>query len=122
MSPGERWEEGRMDIQDAAAEGVHRLGPEDPHEPGKRDVVDPFRLQHLSKRMVVRRSVRVRCGIKDDGHHVPRSGSLKCERVVPVRDHENDPGSHDRIVQERLEIGPPARGQHRHSRFHARTV
>ncbi len=109
-----------MDVQYAATEGVHDLRPDDPHEPGQRDAVDAFRLQKLSKRVVVRRVVGMRFGIQDDSLHVPRSRSLQCERVGPVRDHENDPGSDDRIVKERLEIGPPAGGQHRHLRLHAR--
>jgi RHS repeat-associated protein len=111
-----------MDVQDAAAVGVHDLRPDDPHEPGQRDAVDAFRLQHLSKREGVRRAVGVSCGIQDDSLHIPRSRSLQCERVGPVRDHENDPRSDHGIVQERLEGRPPSGGQHRHPRLHARTV
>jgi hypothetical protein len=107
-----------MDVQDPVAERPHELGTRDPHVTREHDEVDRSLAQDLDERVVERGSILGARRI--DVHRLDRPGPRTLERlrITSITDCEDHPPADDRIVQQRLQVGPRSRGEDGHPSGH----
>ena len=114
LQPGERRQQRRMDVDEAAVEAAHEGGAEDAHEAGQRDDVGAVALDALGERVVEVLAVRERAVIDDLGGDAALAREREPAGVGAIADHGGDvrvpvivgAGAHDR-----LHVGAAARDE-----------
>jgi len=118
VGAGERRKQRGVHVQDSLIEGTHELGSEDPHVTGKEDELDPLSFEHPREPTVPVSPSSVVVGVHRHRLDVPGSCPLQRNSPRLIRHDHLDPGTDERIVQERLKVRAGARGEHRDPRIH----
>ena len=90
MGPGERWQEGRMDVEDPAAVTPDEDGREDPHEAREADEAHAVRLAEPDKGALKTSARRVGPWVDDARAHTGPAGPFERPGVGPVADDDRD--------------------------------
>ena len=77
VGAGKRRQQGRMDIENPAAEAAHEDGRENPHEPGQAHQLDAVRLEQTDEGGLVAGSRRVLRGVDVAGRHANAPGAIE---------------------------------------------
>ena len=95
-----------MHLRDPSFVGVDRFGSDDPREAGDHDVVDRMLLEDSRQRAIEQIEVAPAHPERDPGYSMPFRVT-EGVRVGSVCDHEGDPRTDDRILEERLQMSAP---------------
>jgi hypothetical protein len=109
--PGERRQQGGVDIQNALLESSYDLGVEDAVEPSKDDNLHPVAEQGFADREVLRFARWVGVTLDDDGRDARRGGAVERRDARVIADDDDDlaaESSRGVCIEKGLQVGATA--------------
>jgi hypothetical protein len=118
IEPGERREQRGVDVDHPVAESGHELRRQQLHVARQHDQVDPQIGHPIADRAVSRLAIVVVRALEDRRLDPRAASSLERHRVGVVGAHGDDldPAAPVHPVQDRLQVRPRSRGEHRYAK------